>query len=48
MCYEYKKDNYVALALTNIVTVLVSIVNIVLRTLNIFLINKVGLDTNSE
>ena len=41
-------DNLFALAFTNAVTVLVSIINIVIRTLNISLINKVGLDTESQ
>lgn len=44
----YTTDWYTGLAMTNAVTVLVSVINIVLRTLNIQLIQRVGLDTQSE
>lgn len=45
LCYEYQVDKYKALALNNLVTVLVSIINIILRTLNMKLIDNVGIDT---
>lgn len=47
LCETYAKDTSTGLLLTNLVTVLVSIINIVIRKLNIFLISKVGFHTES-
>lgn len=47
-CAMYQTDGLTALAMNNAVTVLVSVINIVLRTLNIRLIQLVGIDTQSE
>ena len=48
LCDMYTEDYRIGLALANTVTVLVSIVNIVLRTVNMKLIAYVGLDTESS
>jgi hypothetical protein len=44
----YNDDKLLGLFMTNLVTVLVSIVNIVLRTINMKLIDTVGIDTQSQ
>ena len=44
-CYQYWWDRFWGLGLTNLVTVLVSVVNIVIRTVNIYLIGKIGFHT---
>lgn len=48
LCYTYQADSGKGLALTNFVTVLVSIMNIVIRTVNIKLIEIIGYDTVSK
>jgi len=48
LCYKYQKDKSTGLALTTTVTILVSIINIVIRTINIKLINAIGYDTESK
>ena len=47
-CDEYSSLTFFALLLNNFVTVLVSIVNIVIRTLNMTLIERIGFDTQSQ
>ena len=47
LCDDFTTDGYVGLALSNSVTVLVSVVNIILRTVNIKLIGIIGIDTLS-
>ena len=47
-CHEYQYDKYQGLALTNTVTGAVSVVNIVLRMLVQFLVDKIGYHTDSE
>jgi hypothetical protein len=47
-CHEYQYDQSFGLAMTTLVTVLVSVINIIIRTLNMTLINKIGYDTHSE
>ena len=48
LCYKYQNDQTVGLALTNFVTILVTIINIVIRTINIKLINIIGYPTVSK
>ena len=47
-CHQYQIDKYWGLALTNTVTVLISVMNIVLRMLVQFLVDKIGYHTDSE
>ena len=47
MCYKFWEDYWWGFSLTNAVTVLVTIINIVIRLLNIKLINAVGYHTLS-
>lgn len=48
MCATYQQDQYIALALTNTVTALVSAVNIALRMTIQYFVDLIGYDTNSE
>jgi hypothetical protein len=48
LCHDYRWDQTVALGLTNAVTALVSVVNIVLRTSIQMMVDVIGYDTNSE
>lgn len=48
LCEVYFYDQYKALALTNTVTGLVSVVNIILRTVIMWLVDLIGYDTASE
>jgi hypothetical protein len=41
LCYDYYTDQATGLALTNTVTILVSVINIVIRTINIKLIGAI-------
>ena len=47
-CDEYTKLKFQGLILSNIVTVLVSVVNIIVRTLTFGLIDFIGYETESE
>jgi hypothetical protein len=42
LCYNYQYDIKLGLILTNIVTILVTVTNIIVRTINIKLINVIG------
>lgn len=46
-CYEYQYDMFLGVALTNSVAILVTVVNIVIRTINIKLIGIIGFATKS-
>lgn len=48
LCYEYNKDILTGLFLNNLVTVLVSVINIVIRKLNMSLIDGIGYHTQSQ
>jgi hypothetical protein len=48
LCYEYNRDILLGLGLNNLVTVLVSVINIVIRKLNMSLIDKIGYHTQSQ
>lgn len=48
MCYTYQSDFAVGFSLTNFVTILVTVINIVIRTINIRLINSIGYATVSK
>lgn len=48
LCYDFFYDKAWGLALTNFVTVLVAIINIVIRKLNINLIEAIGYETVSK
>lgn len=48
ICYTYQYDKYQGLALSNVVTVLVSVVNIVIGMLVQYLVDNTGYDTDSE
>ena len=48
LCYQYFYDNALGFFLTNMVSVLISFINIVIRTVNIALIDKIGYHTQSE
>lgn len=47
-CDDYQIDIQTGLLLTTVVTVLVSIFNIIIRTVNMNLIDRIGYDTHSE
>lgn len=47
-CHDYRSDKYSGLILTNCVTVLVAVINIVIRTVNISLVDFIGYDTDSK
>lgn len=48
LCYTYQYDMKLGLVLTNTVTILVTVTNIIIRTINIKLINIIGFSTKSE
>lgn len=48
LCYTYWSDFATGFALTNFVTILVTIINIVIRTVNIKLITSIGYATVSK
>jgi len=48
LCGRFQADKTFGLALTNAVTVLVAVINIVIRTLNISLVDFIGYDTDSQ
>lgn len=48
LCYQYHYDYGYGLFLTNFVTILVTVINIVIRTINIKLINSIGYATVSK
>ena len=48
LCQLYQQDQLWGLSLANFVTFLVSVINVVIRTLNIVLIEKIGLHTQSK
>jgi len=48
LCYQYFYDKYMGLFLTNMVAVLVSFINIIIRTVNMALIDLIGYHTQSE
>lgn len=47
-CYQYSSDLNGGTLLTNVVSYSIVIVNIILRTINIMFINKIGYHTESE
>ena len=47
-CTEYTNLKYKSLALSNLATVLVSVVNIIVRTMTFSLIDFIGYETESE
>jgi len=48
LCYDYWLDQGVGLILNNIVAVLISIVNIIIRKVNMTLIDVIGYNTETE
>lgn len=48
LCYQYWADNTKAMALSNFVSILVTAMNIVIRTINIKLVNAIGYATESK
>lgn len=48
VCYIYQQDKAIGMGLTNFVTALVTIMNIIIRTTNIKLIKAIGYDTVSK
>jgi len=48
LCYEFQTDKYSAKALNACVGALVAIINIVIRTVNIKLVDYIGFDTDSQ
>ena len=48
ICYQYYKDKAIQTTLNTTVTILVSVINIVLRLIVEALVNKIGYDTDSE
>lgn len=48
LCYNYHYDIYIGFLLTQSVTILVTLTNIIIRTINIQLISFIGYQTKSE
>jgi len=48
ICHQYALDNLNGSALSTLVSVSVSVINIILRTINIFLISLIGYHTESN
>lgn len=48
ICYEYQEDRLWSLALSNIVTGLVSVINIIIRKINIGLVDYISYHTHSQ
>lgn len=48
LCHNYKSDKYYGLILNNFVTVMVAVINIIIRTINMKLIDFIGYSTDSK
>jgi hypothetical protein len=47
-CNDFFYEKFQALAFTNIVTILVSVINFILKTVNIKSVQYIGLETETE
>lgn len=48
LCYDYKKAMYLILLFKNLMTIVIVVLNSVLREVNIFLVQKIGFNKESE